>query len=337
MSQASGLQQGDSTGSGTDTDTMAMEHRPAPDKTVRPIIIIGAPRSGTSITTWALGQHPNIQPMPETGWIASLAVGSYLSYLKGSERGKFSHLSNVGYPAGPFMARIGEAADAIVRDVFDARCEQFYAGRASTSQWQLSAAQLRNPMHLRRSAADPKQRWIDGTPLNSFYIWALAEMFPQAQFIHNLRRPDEVATSLEGFDRVGAEPQALDAGLQTWIEHTENAWYAERGLGSGRVFRLDFHRLADDPETLLRELCGFLGEPFNADCLLPLSRRLNSSQVAEKRRHNLALLRGNPAFERAEAVYDLVSRQPGTTQPDAFSLSVIEQRFLDYCRDRAIV
>jgi hypothetical protein len=70
-------------------------------KAARPIFIIGAPRSGTSITTWALGQHPNIQPMPETAWIASLAVGGYLSHVKGSERGRYSHLSNVEFPLAP--------------------------------------------------------------------------------------------------------------------------------------------------------------------------------------------------------------------------------------------
>ena len=50
----------------------------------RPIFIIGAPRSGTSITTWVLGQHPNIQTMPETGWIASMGVAAFLSDRKGS-------------------------------------------------------------------------------------------------------------------------------------------------------------------------------------------------------------------------------------------------------------
>lgn len=304
----------------------------------RPIIIIGAPRSGTSITTWALGQHPNIQPMPETGWIASMAVGAYLSYLKGSERGRFSHLSNTEYPLAPFMARVGEAVDSIVHDVFDMRCVRFYGARSlSAPDWKPSAAQLRNPMQLRRAAGDPKRRWIDGTPMNSFYIWALAEMFPQAVFIHNLRRPDEVATSLEGFDKVGAEPQALDEGLETWIAHTENAWYAERGLGSKRVFRLAFNRLADEPETLLREVCAFLEEDFSADCLLPLSRKLNSSEVTEKRQYNLESLRGNPVFQRAQAVYDVVRLQPGSPQPDPFSLGVIKQRFLDYCRNRTIV
>jgi hypothetical protein len=306
-------------------------------KDIRPIFIIGAPRSGTSITTWALGQHPNIQPMPETAWIASMAVGAYLSHEKGSERGRFSHLSNVEFPLPSFMARIGEAVDAIVQDAFAERCSHFYGDAASNPAWVLPANRQHVAMQIKRRGNDPKRRWIDGTPLNSFYIWALAEMFPQALFIHNLRRPHEVATSLESFDKVGAEPQALEQGLETWISHTENAWYAERGLGRRRVFRLLFERIGGEPENLFRELCAFLGEEYSADCLLPLRDKVNSSQVEDKHGGTLERLRENAVFQRAQAVYDIVDRQPGGDVPDELSLQVIRQRFLDYCHDRAII
>jgi hypothetical protein len=302
----------------------------------RPIFIIGAPRSGTSITTWALGQHPNIQPMPETAWIASLGIGAFLSHAKGSERGRFSHLSNVGFPLAPFMARIGEAVDAIVHDAFARRRRQLYGEESLDPAWRLAGQQAESPMHILRSGDDPKRRWIDGTPLNTFYLWALSEMFPEARFIHNLRRPEQVATSLEGFDRVGAEAQALDQGLETWMAHTENAWYGERAFGRARAYRLDFHRLASEPETLFRDVCAFLGEEFNADCLLPLREKLNSSQVDHRREENLERLRGNPVFERAMEMYRMVSEHPPAA-PDEDALEVVRRRFLDYCSERALV
>ena len=306
-------------------------------KSARPIFIIGAPRSGTSITTWALGQHPNIQPMPETAWIASMAVGSFLSHRKGSERGRYSHLSNVGFPLAPFMERIGAAVDDIVQDVYVERCQQLYGPGVQATDWHLTSRQSEHPMQIRRAGAEPKRRWIDGTPLNTFYVAALAKLFPEARFIHNLRRPDEVATSLEGFDRVGAEPQALEQGLKTWIAHTDNAWHAELALGRARAFRLDFARIADEPEPLFRELCDFLGEAFAPDCLLPLQRKLNSSDVDARRERNLDLLRKNAVFRRAQGVYDAVRRRPAEAQPDIAAQEVIEQRLRDYCHDRSIV
>lgn len=306
-------------------------------KSARPIFIIGAPRSGTSITTWALGQHPNIQPMPETAWISSMAVGSFLSHRKGSERGRYSHLSNVEFPLAPFMERIGAAVDDIVHDVYVERCQRLYGPGTDADEWRLSSKQAEQPMHIRRTGTDPKRRWIDGTPLNTFYVAALVKMFPEARFIHNLRRPDEVATSLEGFDRVGAQPQALKQGLETWIAHTDNAWHAERALGRERAFRLDFNRIADEPEALFRELCEFLGESYAPECLAPLQRKLNSSEVDAKREHNFELLRQNVVFQHAQAVYDAVWQRPADAEPETAAQEVLEQRLRDYCHDRSIV
>lgn len=304
---------------------------------VRPVFIIGAPRSATSAMVWAIGQHPNIQPMPETAWIASFAIGSYLSHLKGSERGRFSHLSNVDYPLEPFLQRLGQAVDNIVKDVFAARCERFYGDYRASGKLPVNPDNPNAHLQIMRAVDDPKQRWIDGTPLNTQYLWILARMFPQARFIHNLRRPDEVVTSLEGFATVGADPQPLEEGLATWIQHTENAWLAERAFGSERVFRIDFRRIADEPADLLREVLSFLGENFDEACLAPLRQRLNSSEVDERREDNLTRLRELSAFRTAESLYGQIAAAAIDSEPDAQAEVILKQRFLDYCNQRSLV
>lgn len=304
---------------------------------VRPIFIIGAPRSGTSILTWVLGQHPNIQPMPETSWIASLGTGAFLSYAIGSERERFSHLSNVGFPQEPFMRRIGEAINAIVHDVFEERCRIFYGDYVARGEIRINPNNPTKHLQIRRAVDDPKRRWVDGTPLNSQFLWPLIEMFPDAQFIHNLRKPHEVAASLEGFEAVGAQAQDLTTGLRTWITHTENAWYGERVLGNRKAFRLDFERISREPEALLMDISTFLGEDYHPHCLIPLGERINSSQVDDKRESALERMRKYEVFSIAESLYNEITSRPIGEGGDEQALAVLKQRFLDHCRDRRLV
>jgi len=306
-------------------------------QSARPIFIIGAPRSGTSITNWVVGQLPNVQTMPESTWIATLSMGAYLSYTYGSMRGRYSHLSNVDYALSAFMRRIGEAADAIVQDCFDERCHRLYGNYRSTGQLQLSAEQAKSQFQVRRTPDEAKQRWIDGTPFNSYWTWGLNLMFPDAQFIHNLRRPDDVATSLEGFDKFGLDSVALKEGLDVWSSHTEHARLAELAFGSKRVFRLHFERLSADPEALLRELCEFLGEEYDANCLLPLSTRINSSDVDHKRSENLAQLHRMPEFQDCMSLYQGIVDGSHGSVPDLAALDVLRTRFVQYSMDHPLI
>ncbi len=303
---------------------------------IRPIFIIGAPRSGTSIMAWALGRHPNIQTMEETNWIATTAIGGALSWALGSSRGLRTHLSNSEYPQAPYMRRLGEFADRVVRDCFEERCRKFYGDfRASTTLQMLEGF---NPdLPLLSSPSDPKQRWVDGTPLNTHFLWALDQMFPEAVFIHQLRRPGDVANSLESFDLVGATPMELAEGLRQWTRHTEAAALAERAFGAERVFRLRFERIAAEPEALFRDLFDFLGEEYCPDCAATLGMRLNSSEAAARKEANQHAMLDMPEYLQASSLYwQLQDHWPGEAT-DAGALESMRLGFVDYCSSRSLL
>jgi hypothetical protein len=53
----------------------------------------------------------------------------------------------------------------------------------------------------------------------------------------------------------------------------------EEAYGPHVVYRLRYTALVENPESSLRSLLDFLGEPYSAKCLEPLSERINSSNV----------------------------------------------------------
>ena len=280
----------------------------------RPVFIIGAPRSGTSVMTWALGQYPDIQPMPETAWIAGESVASFDSFRLGSERGEFSHLSNVRFPFERFLAHKGQAIDAIVQEAFSRRLIDKYGADGVPS-----AAQLADPqfLHIRLDPAHPKTRWVDGAPINTFYVWALSRMFPEARFLFHLRNPSGVIASLEKFDVAGGEATARDAALTIWLKHVRAAWAAEKALGAKRVYRVDFERLNSDPAALMDDICAFLDEPTSQDCAAFLNRRLNSSGThASDIKDELTAL---AHWSEAQTLYDAIkaSSAPEHTNAEA--------------------
>jgi len=55
----------------------------------KPIFVVGSPRSGTSILTWCLGQHPNMFPVPEANWMGNFAVNIAVACEIGAARGDY--------------------------------------------------------------------------------------------------------------------------------------------------------------------------------------------------------------------------------------------------------
>src|ERR1700747_89934 len=79
----------------------------------RPIFVVGSPRSGTSILTWCLGQHPNMFPVPESNWMGDFAVSVAVGYRVGTARGARTSLSGMDISPDEFFAAFGKSINEL--------------------------------------------------------------------------------------------------------------------------------------------------------------------------------------------------------------------------------
>jgi hypothetical protein len=277
----------------------------------KPIFVVGSPRSGTSILAWCLGYHPNIFPVPESSWMGDFAVNVAMSYQVGAARGIFSVLSAMGISRDEFFSHIGGSINSLV---LKHRCDLdrkrliiavqrllkeqgFYLGEvtgevdAATSaairQYGIAEGLLYSELvdSLRTAASDSeyKTRWVDQTPQYSFYICGLRKLFPDALFIHIVRDVTSVVRSMLNFHRIAGTRLVTneEEAYRYWLLSVRACLKAEEAYGPHVVYRLRYPALLENPESALSSLLGFVGEPYSAKCLEPLSQRINSSNVPD--------------------------------------------------------
>src|SRR5438552_4998724 len=282
----------------------------------KPIFVVGSPRSGTSILTWYLGQHPNIFPVNESTGIGELALALAVCYQTKTGLQPDSLWTAMNVQQEEFFAAFGQTINEIIlRHKVD----------LERRRWEEAAGP--NAAHAsfvtEQSISVSKTRWVDGTPLYSFHICGLRKLFPDARFIHIVRDVTSVVRSMLNFHRlagvslVGNEQEAYDY----WFRAVSACLLAEQAYGPEVMFRLRYSELVDQPEGSLRALLNFLGEPYAPECLIPLRKRINSSNVPAN--FKLGESGTDPLIiERATRLYAKIETAP---QPSAISTIAIDE------------
>jgi Sulfotransferase family len=230
------------------------------DTVNRPIFVVGSPRSGTSILAWCFGQHPNIIPVPESNWMGQFVINLAISYEIGSARGDRSLLSGMDIGREEFFANFGRSINDMVLS---------------------HRKDLDRKRKITRPSLEPKRRWVDQTPEYSLHICGLRKLFPKALFVHILRDVTSVVHSMLNFHRVSgielvtSEQEAYDY----WLRTVSSCLDAEHAYGPSVIHRLRYSDLVNSPELTLRSVFRFLGEPYAQNCVNPLRKRINSSNV----------------------------------------------------------
>ncbi len=209
-----------------------------------PIFIVGAPRSGTSITRLLVNGHSNVAVPGETSFFPAI----------------FDRCDD-------WQVRWHDAVGAFMH-----QCERAFEPRIDLDsvQTELLAADA-DPGRLlslplqRWAAAQGKGRWGEKTPYHIFFADVIWGLFPGAKIIEMIRDPRSVVASMNRF-RWTSDDAILNARLWRDVQTKGRAVLLEHAPADG-LLTIRYESLVADPEHTARTICSFIGEDFESTML----------------------------------------------------------------------
>lgn len=262
--------------------------------------------------------------------MGDFAVNVAVAYQVGAARGNYSILSAMEIPNDEFFAAFGRSINDMImrhRKDLEIKRESSAIGLEVGKRW----------LEASSTASGPKARWVDGTPEYSFHICGLRKLFPQALFVHLFRDVSAVVSSLVNFHRTtGIQLVANEEdAYKYWLRTVKACLKAEEAYGPGVVYRVRYADLIDKPESAMRSLLDFVGETYSAQCLEPLSHRINSSNVPPDFKSDEPAT--DPAIvDNARRLFAHVEQTPQPDGPSPAATDELETEFASRVKHRGL-
>ena len=213
----------------------------------RPIFVIGAERSGTTLVMALLGSHSRIA-VPEVVWYYPRFYPYLHTYGDLSQEANFRTLAEemvFGLKTPLWGMKVNPKT--ILDEVIELAPERSFAG--------LYAA-----MHMRFAQYMNKPRWGEKTPHNLYFVGPMHHDFPDAQFIYVTR---DGRDSCVDYMESSFGPTNIYCAAHSW-KRCWNAVKEWRGPLTEKGLWMDvkYEELVRKPEEVMRAVCSFLGEEF---------------------------------------------------------------------------
>ena len=209
-----------------------------------PVFIGGCSRSGTTLLGSVLGAHPDAVCVPESQFKIRL-ISSALP------AGPLDRDQVVDWLCSSFRFRIWHLDRASLLESLPSLC--------SAAELMTSLARF----YAQRLGRAEAGFWIDHTPNNIRYFLLLARTFPPARFIHLVRDPRGVASSLKPLDW---GPNHSHTCARLWLQQVAFGLAAEDRLGE-RVLRVRYEDVLEDPRAAAQAICRFLDVEYDPTML----------------------------------------------------------------------
>ncbi|HKO61111.1 MAG TPA: sulfotransferase [Pyrinomonadaceae bacterium] len=205
-------------------------------------IIVGSPRSGTTLLRLMLDSHKELAIPPETSF---LKLGANMRGSGDRLREKFFQ-AIVSYPKPVTSWPDFGITEADFRAAL-AEVEPFTAAEGFRTFYKLYAARF------------GKTRWGDKTPLYCMEIDSIRRVLPEGRFIHIIRDGRDAALSLrEMWFSPGPDIKTQAAFWRKCVTTARRA-----GTGRSDYFEVRYEDLILDTRSTLERVCKFVGLGFD--------------------------------------------------------------------------
>ncbi|MDQ2922162.1 MAG: sulfotransferase [Acidobacteriota bacterium] len=205
-------------------------------------VIVGSPRSGTTLLRFMLDAHPELAIPPETGF---LTLGPKLRGRNDKLREKF------------FRAIINYPKPVPNWPDFEIPEEAFWAALADINPFTITEGY--RAFYRLYAARFAKPRWGDKTPLYCVDLNKIRQVLPEARFIHIIRDGRDASLSLR---KMRFSPGWK---IETQAAYWRKCCLAARraGLGQADYMEVRYENLILNTRETLDLICGHIGLSYD--------------------------------------------------------------------------
>ena len=217
----------------------------------RPIFVIGAERSGTTLLMTMLGCHPRIA-VPEVAWF----YPRFRPYLH--TYGDLSHADNM-------KMLLEEMIFGLKTPFWDMKVNpRTIIDELMALAQEPSFGGAYDAILARFAKESNKPRWGEKTPYNLFYVKEILEDFPNAQFVFITRDGRDASAD---YLASGFGPTNIYCAAEIWRMGQEAVapWRAK--LSAEQWMDVSYEDLVANSEAVLKQVCAFLGEAYDSNML----------------------------------------------------------------------
>lgn len=204
-----------------------------------PFFIVGCVRSGTTMLRDVLRNHPHLAAPEETHFFRWAEPFGGVPFRKAVSDNR--------------VLKRHREIDGIEESEFQAVLDQ------SVSRADLCQRYMR--LYIEKNKPGAK-RWFDKTPQNVYGAAMIAGEMPDAKFVHIVRDPMDVVSSL----RIGkiVKVQNLVGACNYWNEAAEIINVVKKAF-PGRVHEVRYEDFTREPFAEIKKMMGFLDESYDPD------------------------------------------------------------------------